>query len=249
MGSIEIADSTVQAADLRDSLLHRFEEAVYMHSDPDSALELVEKWQPVGRITDTKGRTLVTLTYDETVHLSAIVSDFQSKGILPALSGRMQKLSQQAQSAIAAVLNPAVWVQQEIGSRTDRLSDTWQGSTLRGQTNWLRDYVGDANHTHAKRDGNLTERINWSHKQIEHLDHEIEAIEKGLGMVAAMATPFVARGRRGSVVISMASFASEAGLAIGAGVRVSDSSQLHLSASTTQDFDDLLVRSIFYFEL
>ena len=63
-----------------------------------------------------------------------------------------------------------------------------------------------------------------------------------------MASPLVERGGSNTLVMSLSSLGSKVGLGIGAGVRISRLAQFHVSASTSPDFDDLLLRSSIYFE-
>ena len=246
--SIEIADGSIQSTDLSVDLLYQIDRAGDLQSDPASAIARVETWRSGGAITDSAGNSMAAITLEEADIIGMIVSDFRSEGILPMHNSRLQGLSQQSQNALVSALNPAVWAQQEIGGRADRLATTWQGASLRAQTNHLRDYAGNASHIRASRNGNLTERLGWSHDQIARLEGEILELEKGTAMAAAMATPFVGRGRKNALVMSLSSYGSQAGLGIGAGVRASGKSQLHVSAGTTQDFDDLLLRTGFYTE-
>ena len=158
--------------------MYKLDRIDHLQSDLTSSLGRVEAWRTSGKIADSRGGAVAALSREDARTIGLIVRDFQTRGILPKQNSRMRSLSQQAQSALASVLNPAVWAQQEIGSRTDRLGATWEGSSLRGQTNWLREYVGNASQTNAKKDGNLTEKINWSHEQISRLNREIEGAGK-----------------------------------------------------------------------
>ena len=239
----EIEDGAVKAADLDSAIVYKIDQIDYAQQDLAGATETINGWRTASKIANSAGATMVTLTSDEVAALQGILDDFTSKGIMPSSNGKFQMLSAGAQAAVRGVLNPAIWAQQEIGARNATLGATWEGSTLRAQTNWLRDYVGTSAHTAANKDGNLTERINWSHEQISRLDRELDDLEKGVAMAGALKTTYVERGRRGSIDISVASFGGQVGYSVGAGIRISKAVQFQVGASAARDMDDYLVRA------
>ena len=120
---------------------------------------------------------------------------------------------------------------QEVGSRTDSVGSDWATSTLRGQTNWLN-----------ARTTELGERVDASHQSLNRLIAGFDALDRGIVMAAAIGSPFVRRGQRGSIDISMTEFGAKQGMAVGLGFRVSGFTQVNVAVASTHDLDETVMR-------
>ena len=229
---LEIYDASVGEVDLDIRLVSDFDviERTGQLSVSD-AVATATGFANAGAVTSADGTTLATISSEDQARINQIVTSFQTTGTVARSHAAFSELSADVALHIGGLLGGAALVQQEIGNRTDSAGTDWSSSSLRGQTNWLRE-----------RSRALDDQIDFSHKSINRLIREVEALERGVAMAAALGSTYVERGRRGSIDISVSGFGAESGVSMGAGLRISHNTQFTIATSATQDFDEYIVR-------
>ena len=229
---LEILDASVGEVDLDIRLVSDFDvvERTGQLSVSD-AVATATGFADAGSVTSASGTVLAAISSEDQARIRQIVTSFQSSGVVASSHAAYSELSADVAMHIGGLLNGAALAQQEIGNRTDSTGSDWASSSLRGQTNWVRD-----------RSRALEDEIDFSHQNIKRLEREVVALERGITMASAIGSTYVERGRRGSIDLSVSGFGDEPGISIGAGIRISQDSQFSIATSATQDFDDYIVR-------
>ena len=230
--SREIYDASVGEVDLDIKLVSDFDaiERTGQLSAADAVMTATG-FADAGAVTSASGTTLATISSADQTRIREIVSSFQSSGVVAASHAAYSELSADVAMHIGGLLGGAALAQQEIGSRDDSAGADWTSSSLRGQTNSLRE-----------RSRALDDQIDFSHQSIRRLEREVEALERGIAMASAIGSTYVERGRRGSIDISVSGFGADPGISINAGWRLCRDTQFSIATSATQDFDDYIVR-------
>ena len=227
-----VLDGTVGEVDLDIRLIHDFDViAGAGQQSVADAVAIATGFADDGRVTSASGAVIATLSSEDQTRIRQIVTSFQTNGVVASSHAAFAELSTDVALRIGGLLGGGALAEQLVGNRDDTVGSDWTTSTLRGKTNWLRE-----------RSAQVSERVDISHQNINRLLGEVEALNRGVAMAAALGSTYVERDRRGTIDISVSTFGDESGLSISAGWRLCLETQFSLATSATQDLDDFIVR-------
>ena len=227
-----VLDGSVGVAKLDIRVINDFD--VILGSGQQSiadAVAIATGFADDGRVTSASGAVIATISSEDQARIRQIVASFQSSGVIASSHAAFAELSADVALRIGGLFGGSQLALQQVGNRNDSVGSDWTASTIRGQTNWLRE-----------RSAEVGERVDFSHQRLNRLLGEVAALDRGVAMASSVGATYVQRGRRASIDITMSTFGDKDGIALGAGFRVSRDTQLNVAASATEDMDDYIVR-------
>ena len=227
-----VLDGSVGVAKLDIRVINDFD--VILGSGQQSiadAVAIATGFADDGRVTSASGAVIATISSEDQARIRQIVASFQSSGVIASSHAAFAELSADVALRIGGLFGGSQLALQQVGNRNDTVGSDWTASTIRGQTNWLRE-----------RSAQVGERVDFSHQHLNRLLGEVAALDRGVAMASSVGATYVQRGRRASIDITMSTFGDKDGIALGAGFRVSRDTQLNVAASATEDMDDYIVR-------
>ncbi len=246
VGSLQIEDGSVAITDLSDGVVFRADQLAYVSQSGGAQIERIEAWIDDGRVSTSDGRVVGELTEADVTGLRSAIAQFRS-GVLPTDDQDfIDGLSTVAQQAVMTTFSSGALALQEVGQRTDVADgssvEAFQASSLHGQANLLAAQVGSLSDQAAVRDGTLVQRSNWATDRIDQLEERDQELLAGVAMASAMTSTYVERGRKISLDLSAATFASKQAIGVSIGTRISDDWQIAGSVASDTDFSDSLYK-------
>ena len=232
VGSEAILDASVGEVELDIKLVSDFDVIgrTGQHSVAD-AVAIATAFADTATLTSSTGKVLANLSSVDKFNVKQVIADFTTSGVVATGSAAYAELSSGVAKHIASLLGGAALAQQEIGKRDDTVGSDWTSSSLRGQTRWVRD-----------RGMELGERIDFTHQNIDRIGAEIDVLDRGIAMAAAVGNSFVREDKRASLDVAVATFGEKQGVSVGFGLRLTKWTQFNVAAAATEDFDENIMR-------